>query len=191
MFNWSSATCLWMWLWRGECRLVVYIFQILFDDIRDIYILRHYLPKWKKALHFTQNYTSLMAWFLTIALVQMHEEQQCKESSGDVAILWTLRAEAAWQELPGHSSCLKGMQYYHKFKEISVKWECSPVEKWFLAILFFQREDKGGECLGSHLEFHRWLCLIHNKIKIREDESILECMQEHWGALSTFCRGVG
>lgn len=71
----------------------------------------------------------------------MHKEQQCKEISGDVAILWTLRAEATWQELPGHSSCLKDMQYYHKFKEISVKWECSPVEKWILAILFFQRED--------------------------------------------------
>lgn len=56
----------------------------------------------------------------------MHKEQQWKESSGDVAILWTLREEAAWEEFPDHSSCLKGMQYYHNFKEISVKWECSP-----------------------------------------------------------------
>lgn len=75
----------------------------------------------------------------------MHNEQQCKESRGDVAILWTLRTEGTWEELPGHSSCLKGMQYYHKFKEISAKWEHAPVEIWILAILFFQREDdKGG-----------------------------------------------
>lgn len=117
---------------------------ILFDDIRDIYILGQYLSKWKKALPFTQNYTSQMAWFLKLAWLHMHKEQQCEESSGDVAILWTQRAEATWQEHSGRSSCLKGMQYYHKFKEISVKWECSPVEKWILAILFFQREDKGG-----------------------------------------------
>lgn len=48
----------------------------------------------KKALPFTQNYTSQMAWFLKLAWLHMHKGQQCKESSGDVAILWTQRAEA-------------------------------------------------------------------------------------------------
>lgn len=78
--------------------------------MQETFIVEHKdLSNQKEAVSFTQNYTPPYGPTPN-NIMALYAQSQCKENRGDVAILWTLMAEAASQELPGHQSCLKGMQ---------------------------------------------------------------------------------